>query len=288
MRETIELRLSEDKARLYLKPDEGKVGSTGSARKLLLDANDIRVARIGKIHQEIWKQGSIFVTGWEVRRKYTKKELEAAELFQLKVCATFEPDGSQCGTEYDDTTGCPHCGVGARQCNELKLDPSTLPRGKDLAKTIAYNEVIVSARLVEALQEHGIMGARFLPVLRKGGRGVIDSWYQLEVTSRPIAVAPRTRFGINLFDPDEAGEYRCPYGHVLGLNILSELSVQHADWDGADVCATKQWVGYRSRDGGVFRPHPLLLISQRLRRLLGNLSAKGFELEVAHLVRETG
>ena len=287
MRETIEFRISEDKARLYLKPDEGKVfGSTMSVRKLLLDANDIRVARIGKIDRELWKQGSFFVSSWDVRRKYTKKELEAAELFQLKVRATFEPDGALCGTEYDDTSGCPHCAVGARQLNELRLDPSSLPRGKDIAQTIAYSEVIVSARLVEALQAHGITGARFLPVLRKGGRGVIDSWYQLKVTSQPLGVAPGTRFGINLFDPDEAGEYRCPYGHILGLNILSALSVVREDWDGSDVCATKQCVGYRV-EGGAFRPNPLFLISQKLRKLLGELKAKGFELEVAHLIGAT-
>jgi len=34
----------------------------------------------------------------------------------------------------------------------------------------------------------------------------------------------------------------------------------------------------------VFRPHPLLLISQRMRRLLDDLKAKGHQLEVAHLV----
>jgi hypothetical protein len=97
-------------------------------------------------------------------------------------------------------------------------------------------------------------------------------------------VAPVTRFGVDPFDADEAGEYRCPLGHVLGLNILSELSVVREDWDGADVCATRQWTGVRSRNGGAFRPHPLLLISQKLRRLLGELRAKGFDLEVAYLV----
>jgi hypothetical protein len=285
MREIVDLRIEERDARRYLQPEDGEViGPLGDVRKLVLDTNDIRYAKVRRIHLELKGQGSSLVLGWDVRRKYTKRELEAAELLQLKVCATFEPDGSQCGTQYDDASGCAHCVFGARQLNELRLDPSTLPRGKDLAKTIAHSEVIVSARLVEALQAHGMTGARFLPVLRKGGRGAIDSWFQLEVTSRPIGVAPSTRFGINLFDADEAGEYRCPSGHIPGLNILSELSVVREDWDGSDVCATKQWVGYRSRNGGVFRPYPLLLISQKLRRLLGELKAKGFELEVAHLV----
>lgn len=285
MREIVEFRVEEEDARRYLRPEDGEViGQFGDVRKLLLESNDIRVARLGKIHRDLWARGSLFVTSWDIRRKYTKRELEAAELLQLRIRSAFEPDGALCGTEYDDTVGCPHCGFGARQLNELRLDPGSIPRGKDFAKTIADSEIIVSARVVEAFRAHGVTGARFLPVLRKGGRGVLDSWYQLEVTSRPLGVAPRTRFGINLFDADDAGQYRCPLGHVLGLNLLSELSVVREDWDGADVCATKQCTGMRSRNGGAFRPYPLLLISPRLRTLLSELKAKGFELEVAHLV----
>ena len=283
MRESIDFRIAERHAQRLLKPEDGKrLGS--STRKLVLDTHDIRYAQVGRIEREFRKQGSVFVLGWDIRRKYTKKELEAAELLHLCLRSAFEPEGESCGTQYDDVAACGHCGAGARQLNELRLDPGSMPRGKDLARTIAYNEVIVSARLVEALHAHGITGARFLPVLRKRGKGVIDAWHQLEVTSRPLRVAPVTRFGIDPFDPDAAGEYRCPLGHVLGLNILSELSVVREDWDGSDVCATRQWTGVRSRNGGAFRPHPLLLISQKLRRLLSELKAKGFELEVAHLV----
>lgn len=286
MREFADFRIWEKDAREHLKPEDGIVLGPfgGDTRKLVLETNDIRYAKVGRLQREFRKRGSFFFTGWSLRRKYTKKELDAAGLFQLCIPATIEPDGSQCGTQYDDSTGCPHCCVGARQLNELRLDPGSLPRRKDIASTIAYSEIIFSARLVEAMREHGIMGARFLPVLRKGGSGVIDSWYQLAVTSRPVGVAPVTRFGIEPFDPDEQGEYRCPLGHVAGLNILSELSMKREDWDGADLCATKQWVGYRSRNGGVFRPYPLLLISQKLRRVLGALKARGFELEVAHLL----
>jgi hypothetical protein len=283
MRETIEFRISEDKAERLLSPGDGKRMSLGT-RKLVLDTNDIRYARVGRLERELKSQGSYFFSSWDLRRTYTKKELAVAELFQLRLRSAFEPEGEVCGTRYDDAVACPHCGAGARQLNELMLDPSTLPRGKDITRTIAYSELIVSARLVEALREHGMTGARFLPVLRKGGRGVIDSWYQLEVTSRPVGVAPMTRFGIDPFDLDEPGEYRCPRGHVAGLNILSELSVRREEWDGSDVCAARQFIGYRSDNGGAFRPYPLLLISQKLRRLLGELKAKGFELEVAHLV----
>ncbi len=285
MREIVEFRVEEKDARRYLQPEDGKViGPVGDVRKLVLDTSDIRYARLVSLERELRKKGECFILGWGIHRKYTKKELEAAELFQLRIRSAFEPDGALCGTEYDDAAGCPHCGFGARQLNELRLDPGTIPRGKDFARTIAYSEIIVSARVVEAFRAHSVTGARFHPVLRKGWQGVIGAWYQLEVTSRPLGVAPPTRFGINLFDADEAGEYRCPLGHVSGLNLLSELSVVREDWDGADVCATKQWTGMRSRNGGAFRPHPLLLISPRLRTLLGALNAKGFELEVAHRI----
>jgi hypothetical protein len=283
MRETVEFRISEEKARRFLAPEDGKPLGR-SMRKLVLDTNDIRYARVERVERELKQQGSYFFTYWDIRRTYTKKELEAAELFSLNIRNAFEPEGEVCGTQYDESVACPHCGFGARQLNELRLEPGSLPRGKDITRTIAYSEILFSARLVTALREHGMTGARFLPVLRKSGRGTIDSWFQLEVTSRPVGVAPATRFGLNPFDPDEQGEYRCPRGHMAGMNILSELSVRREDWDGSDLCATKQYVGYRSRNGGAFRPHPLLLVSQRLRRLLGELKARGFELEVAHPV----
>ncbi|QRK11217.1 hypothetical protein JQX13_14755 [Archangium violaceum] len=283
MRETVEFRISEQNARRFLKPEDGKPLGR-STRKLLLDTNDTRYALVGRLEHEFMKQGSCFFTFWDIRRAYTKKELDAAELFHLRLRSAFEPEGEQCGTRYDESVACPHCGVGARQLNELRLEPGSLPRGKDITRTIAFSEIIVSSRLVEALREDGITGARFLPVLREDGRGALDSWYQLEVTSRPLGVAPVSRFGVSPFDPDTRGEYRCPLGHVGGLNLLSELSVRRADWDGSDLCVAAQWIGYRSRNGGAFRPYPLLLISQKLRRLLGGLKGKGFDLEVAHLV----
>jgi len=283
MRELYDFRIEEKHAQRYLKPEDGKVlGET--VRRLVLDSTDSRMELIRKLQHDFRKRGDFFVLGWNIQRKYTEKELDEAELLYLFPSATFEPEGEACGTEYDDAAACRHCGAGATQLTELRLATGRLPRGKDIAKTIAYNEVVVSARLVESFQKQGFTGGRFLPIRSQGGRKAIDSWFQLSVESRPLGVAPQTRAGINLFDADEKGEYRCPKGHVLGLNLLSEMWVKREDWDGADVCATKQWVGQRSRDGGAFRPYPLLLISQRMRRLLTDLKAKGHQLEVAHLV----
>lgn len=282
MREIFEFRIEEKDARRFLEPGEGEV-LAGGVRKIEVEARDRLFARIGEIDRQFQRQGSVFVLSWSVRRKYTKAELEAAEAFLLRVRATFEPEGERCGTEYDESAACARCGAGARQLNELRLEPGSLPRGKDFARTIAYSEVVVSARLAEAFHEHGMTGARFLPVLAKKGNKTLDAWHQLDVCSRPLQVVSPTRFGKSPFDEDEAGEYRCPMGHVAGLRILSELSVSRRGYDESDLCATQQQVGMRSRNGGVLRPYPLLVISPRLRRVLEGMEAKGFDLEVAHL-----
>ena len=106
-------------------------------------------------------------------------------------------------------------------------------------------------------------------------------WYQLIVESKPLRVAPMTRFGINPFDDDAAGTYRCPNGHVLGLNRLSELYVEEADWDGADFHITREYVGTRR---GLLRPTRLIVVSPKLRKLFLEHKIKGADFEVAHLV----
>jgi hypothetical protein len=282
MRAIYEFRVGEEDAQRYLEPGEGKPLGT-SVRKLVVDSRDELFERVKRLQHQFREKGTFFFLGWDLRHEYTQTELAAAELFHLKIRAAFEPAGESCGTRYDETAGCGHCGVGARQLNELHLQPGSLPRGKDVAWTIACSEVVFSSRLVELLTRHGITGARFLPVRAKGSGAILPGWHQLEVTSRPLEVVEPTCFGVDPFDLDEKGEYRCPSGHVAGLNLLSQVWVKRDSHDGSDVRATRQHRGMRSRDGGIFRPSPLLLISPRLRHLLGEVKAKGFELEVAYL-----
>ncbi|MBI5479419.1 MAG: hypothetical protein HY906_11210 [Deltaproteobacteria bacterium] len=89
-----------------------------------------------------------------------------------------------------------------------------------------------------------------------------------------------TRFGADPFDEDPDGKYRCKRGHVAGLNLLSELHVRPADWDGSDWARTATMIGTRQ---GVLAPAPMLMVSQRLRRLLESERVRGVKLEVAHL-----
>ena len=345
----VNFRIPEEDAQLFLGPNTGKplgeppLGPT--VRSVTLATNDPLYKRIGEIdRQRRAQEKRPFFFGWDIEYRYSRKELEAAELFHLWITAVFEPAGEQCGTVYDDSTTCPICGAGRTQVTSLILDLRKVPKGKDIARTIA-DEWIVSQRLAEILLDAGMTGFELRPVRHRAryedepvdltkvpsGRELLRRaeeagigygnwefyvwlnrpgqielgerarqehaellarraarwpkpmpvWYQLVVTSTPVPAVPPTCFGVNPFDEDPEGHYRCPLGHVSGLNLLSEVWVPREAWDGSDIVCTKNLVGIRR---GLLVPVPLLLISPRLWRLLEAKQVKGYKVEVAHLV----
>lgn len=282
VQEVIEFRISEKRASQVLLPSIGKKLSD-VVRKVDIKSGDPLYVHLGELDRSFREKGEgTLIYSWMPHRRYSVKEIAVAELFQFKITAFFEPDGSQCGTTYDESSVCPSCGAGRRLVGELILDLGKAPKTKDFAQTIAGDEWIVSERLVELLEAHGMTGATFEPVKSaKKRREGSPIWYRLAVSATPVDVAASTRFGIDPFDDDPAGRYRCPEGHVAGLNILSELSVARGSWDGADIVVTRQAVGSRQ---GVLVPSPLIVISPRLRQLLIEHDIKGFKTEVAYLV----
>jgi hypothetical protein len=280
MRETIEFRIAEERARKFLEPDLG-VMVNETLRKVVLPVNDKRVQRIGQIERDYRKKGGVFFTYWHVHRHYSEEELRSAELLDLVIRSYFEPTGSMCGTEYDETAGCKYCGAGTRQLSDLILNTRRIPKGKDIAQSLA-GEIVVSRRVVDAFRAQGLRGAEFRPVLHRSRRGPEPSeWSQLVITSKPLKLSAPTLAGNNPFDLDEQDEHRCPKGHLAGLNQLSELYVRREGDDDSDVCRTDKLFGVRR---GELRPEPRLLVTQRVRELLVGMKAKGFALEVAHLV----
>jgi hypothetical protein len=343
MKEYVEFRIPEKHASRFLEPYAGKrLGD--SVRALEITVADPRYEWIGNLQRELRKEEEFFFLGWEIKRHYSRKELESAELFGLEITAVFEPAGEQCGTVYDDSTVCPLCGAGRTQVSDLILDLRKAPKNKDIARTIA-DEWIVSQRLAELLIDTKMTGFELRPVhhkaryeddavdptrvpsgrellrlaeeagapfptwefwvwlnrpeqdelaerARKEHAEILESrarrrpkpvpvWYQLVVTSTPVQMVPPTRFGVTPFDEDLEGHYRCPLGHVSGLNLLSELWVPRAAWDESDIAKTENAVGVRR---GLLVPSPLLLISPRLWQLLTDEKIKGYKAEVAHLV----
>lgn len=121
-------------------------------------------------------------------------------------------------------------------------------------------------------------------------------WYQLIITSKRVSTVPPARFGIDPFDEDVEGEYRCSqlewdrHGeHIAGASLLSELFIDRDSYDGSDVACTREHVGWPTRivklAGGTGHGAgpPFLIISPRFRRLLLEHKIRGWKTEVAYL-----
>lgn len=345
MRTVYEFRVNGDYADRLFRPDEGKDLGSGSVRLIHISPDDPRFVRIGELDRVIHRDHqTFFFAGWHIHRRYTAAEIAAAPMLKVRVKPCFEPPGELCGTLYDESTACPHCGAGATQASDLRLDLRKAPKTKDIARTIA-GEIIVSQRMAERMIDTGLRGFELRRVRHKAryeddsidlrevpsGRELLQQakaagaphgsgdfyvwinraentalwdkareefaamrrqtarvrgkpapiWYQLIVTATVDVAVPPTRTGDDPFDDDPHNEHRCPLGHVIGLNLLSELWIKSPGLVDADVGVTRQYFGRRA---GLLRPEPRLVISQRFWRVIQESKLKGLEVEVVHLV----
>jgi hypothetical protein len=166
LNEIYEFRVDEDYAARLFGPDEGvRLGDT--IRKVTIGADDPRLPTVGELQNELRLTcKKPFFYGWDIRYRYTKQELAAAELFHLHITAAFEPPGEMCGTVYDESTACPNCGVGMTRVSDLVLDLRKAPKSKDIARTIA-DEWIVSQRLAQIMMDADLTGFELHPVRHK-------------------------------------------------------------------------------------------------------------------------
>jgi hypothetical protein len=161
VRESVEFRIPEELAAEYLPDDVGKrLGDEMfgySVRKVVVPTDSPLYIKIGKLHREFTARGEDFFYGRNYIRRYSDLEIEEAKWLQAIVTRYFEPSGEECGTLYDTSRACPHCGAGAPQLTELKLDLRRVPRGDGFASTIA-DEIVLSQRAAELLVEAGLTG----------------------------------------------------------------------------------------------------------------------------------
>jgi hypothetical protein len=291
VRETLELRIPEERAASVLAPNEGvELGSPPWIRKLTIPLDDPRALELDAL-----------ASGWSITRSYTEQELGGTEVLHLIITSTFEPAGEECGTLYDESFACHYgedetfpvaipgglvtqfveqrCGAGRKQVSDLRLNLRKAPRGKDICRTIA-DEWILSDRFATLLSEMQATRFELRPVHHLLQVPPSTSWHQLTFTASALNVVPPTVTGNRPSDLDPAGKYRCPLGHVIGLNPLSEVHVSRNDWEGTDFAITRQYVGVRR---GLLVPSPFILVSPRVRRAIVDTHVKGCRLEIAHL-----
>ena len=292
MKEVLELRINYDYANLLFEPGEGRnLGTSVKVVELLKE--DPRYDQIPIIAEQVKrKYNRGFFFGWEIKRKYSKKELETAALLHLKIKTTFEPAGEECGTLYDETAACEICGANRKQLSPLTLKQGAIPK-KDIAKTIA-GEIVVSEKFTAACGKRGLKGLVLDPVVFK--KGTLN-YYQLKASTE-INLSPETIAGIDPFNLAENSEgveftipggydvtmekeiYKCPKGHTIGLNLLSEPYIANSSSIGdLDFYASKQKIGVKR---GLLRPGSLYLCSQEFRKMVLEENLKGFDFEIAH------
>jgi hypothetical protein len=130
-------------------------------------------------------------------------------------------------------------------------------------------------------KKYSITGADFGSVRhRPASSAESKDWFQLLVKSCGAEVTKPTKVGINPFDEDSGGQYRCRLGDLIGLSRLSEVSIDRLSYNGLDIVATRQFLGRRV---GLLRPQRLLLISPKLQKMINEEKLKGFKFEIAHL-----
>lgn len=279
MKEILQIRVNYDFAHLLFKEDEGK--RLGSSIKVInLPKNDSRYIQVPKIDKYVRNEfNRAFYFGWKIIRKYNKKELFEAKLFRMKVKSVFEPSGEECGTEYDESESCEICGSNRKQISTLKLKQSSIPK-KDIAKTIA-GEVIVSEKFKNLCESYNLSGLKFKQVQSKNKQ---IEFYQIFPSSPILELTNNTIAGIDPFDFSVSSEgeiYKCPKGHTIGLNLISEVYIKEdKEINNFDFFQSEQKVGVNR---GLLRPEPIYLCSIKFRELIKKEKLKGFDFEIAYL-----
>lgn len=303
MKEYLELRVDRKYAYLLFQEDEG-VNLGDSIKKVLIDTSKPIYHQVESVSKEIWeKYNKLFFYGWEYHREYTDEELRNAPFLQIDP-KLFTLAGEECGTKYDETSACPICGAGAKMVTPLKIRRSRIPK-TDISMTLGQGEeILVSERFRQVMEQNDIKGIRYAPVF--SGKRQIE-YFQL-LPEHYFDISPKTKFGVKPFDYSEGEKeghyswrynaerklekiwwppavYKCPNGDNLGLNILSEAYIKDDPLlEGLDYFASRQTVGHKGE--GLIRPRHLIFCSNRMRQIIVENKLKGFKFEVAHIVDE--
>lgn len=293
MKELIEFRINNEYAHLLLAPEEGK--NNGSNTIIYITKDDPKFEKIRFLNKQVReKENDFFFLYSTIKRQYKKKELDTAALLQMKIRTTFEPAGEDCGTLYDESAACQICGANRNQISPLTLHRSSIPK-KDIARTIA-GEVVVSERFAELIKLKSLKGLLLEPVLFSKST---SKYYQLTASSPELELTDKNVAGVNVFDRSEgsaarefsvsgrlvkleAEVYKCPKGHTIGLNLLSEAYVSDTpsirDYD---FFTSKQKIGVKR---GLLRPEPVYFCSPAFRKMVEQEKLSGFEFEITNVV----
>ena len=289
MKELLELHIDYKYAHLLFKEDEGvnlgdPLFGPPSVKVVKIETSSPIFEQVGQISKDIREKcNDLFFAGWKYIRRYTTEELAEARLFQMNIRKYFEPTGEECGTMYDEHDVCKLCGSGRKQISSLHLKKGKYLNKRDVVSTIG-DEIIVSRRFVDRMKENNIKGMSFGPVYI--GKELSEDCFQLMTEGEELEISEKTVFGINPYDLSERSGtevFKCPQGDNMGLNILSEAYVKEDEnLHTSDFFISRQTYGMKS---GYLNPQHLLFCSPKLYHVIKDNGLKGFDFEVAHVVK---
>ena len=259
--------------------------------------------KIINLQRFYYDEGKSFFFGWDIIRKYSLDEIRSSKNLYVKIKKTINSCGQENGTIYNDSQSCRLCGAGGFQINDLILDKKKIPNPNKNAvwKTIA-GEIGVSLSFANILIDSGCPSNLFGQIRDNKSRNkVMPEWLQLKVDSFMHEFSQRTVSGINPFNIEnklnkstddflesitpysdiEKYNYKCPLGHTIGLNLLSEIFLKNQDVSIGPILLswTKQCVGVRR---GFLRPEHCLIIKPNLYKKIKKNKIIVLDFEIAH------
>jgi len=292
MKEIFEFRIYERYYNLLSKPNKSEFN--GAVYIVKVTRQDPFFEELRKVDKYVTShlRGTMF-SYTAVKRTYSSQELGDSKLFHFWPIKQFGPTGEQCGTKYDDSVACVICGSGGRQISSLFLAKGKIPQ-TDISRSLG-GEMIVSDNFLKVFNERKMKGAIFKPVYFSK---TISKFHQIIPTSTKLDLTDSTVVGRNVFnampeyekrEPLGLGDspqqeyvyYKCPLGHLIGGNLISEPHVHNPiDIKDYDIFESAQYYGVRLN---LLRPEPLYFCSPSFRKMVIDEKLTGFDFQIARI-----
>ena len=169
MKEIFRTNLNEVLASRYLPDDCGERVYTWEDdpdpeychRRIVTEVGSPEYKMIGEAYRKA--QPDYLFFGWSITRKYTKREIAAAEIFHFRFRRGAEICGELTDTKYDTSKECVLCRGGGVVIPPLKIDVRKFDKGYDLIGTHT-GEWLISEHALKIFQEHDLRGFEVRPV----------------------------------------------------------------------------------------------------------------------------
>jgi hypothetical protein len=281
MDETTEFRISEKFAPLLFGEDEGKKISE-AVRSIKISTSDPKYIRIGELNKEMLRiHREPFFYGWRTDRRFSAEEIKEASLFLLVPKKVVNQSGEEFGTKYLTSEGLSINGELETQCGPLKLNLNKIAKRHDIVVTLG-GEIIVSKKFFELCTKTSLSGILFNEVIdASNGERVSQDWFQIDVPRHCMNIIWPTLVGDDPFDIDPNRDYKKSNQSVIGLNRISQVTIESNTEATPDFSTSYQYIGIHR---GLLRPRPLIFVTPKAATLLSGQNISGLKLEVVNIM----